>query len=819
MKTYSSVSLSVFILFFIGTPLTVAVPLLSYLANSIDIKPAQLGPLNSHQFAQPTITPVVRLYGFVTDQLGVPLPQTAIDVYGDANERLAIQPTNSKGYYEFSLPRNQMYRLILSSSADRGGFQLFKHVPVTREIRPGEAPDVRTDIVLRPSGNLILNAYDVNGNLLRNTSFKAISGNNVSVTDLADLPWIYWCDAIRDSYAREHGGNLDVGIPACAVPTQTPNRLHVLWEIPDFGKVILDIDDEGRGYSVADQGGYIVLNLNYEMAKSELAALRRDYEAFRNLDYPVSSSIVDGIQSSEAHLRKAEQYLTHSPSAMSLAVVELNQSLRDALWTQEELHLQRARSDIEQNRKGSIRLRVVDSAGQPIPTATVHFQQVSHDFLFGGQPMGDWANRYLPKVAALMREAGLNYAHISADWGALEPNPGQYDWNWTDRDQNAPELLSQGFQLKGGTAFWFTRNDPSDFHNTPKYQDTLTFPDLQSNVFEHMRTLASRYRGKIDLWEFNEQNIPQSNVLNLTWDQKIELVRSAIAGMKAGNPESKALFNSIALPYDYYVMKPESTAIQAMGIPFHDYLNMLISRNISFDAIGLEFYYSGIDSGGSARPGLSLASQSRVLDQYAVFGKPIFVSELSAPSAQYPGSNWWHRPWDEATQAEFLEKFYTIAFSKPLVKEIAWSYGIIDGESFIQSGGLLDTTGKPKVAYNTLKNLIATWTTSGIGTTNENGELLISGFAGDYQLLVDDGTGSTEFSIYLAEQKNTLLTLTIPSPAPTITLPPIYIPTALASQAQSHQSKQDWTWVGIVLVAIISIGVILGKRKMVNRHK
>jgi hypothetical protein len=259
-------------------------------------------------------------------------------------------------------------------------------------------------------------------------------------------------------------------------------------------------------------------------------------------------------------------------------------------------------------------------------------------------------------------------------------------------------------------------------------------------------------------------------------------------------------------------MKPESTDIRARAIPFHDYLNLLISRNISFDAIGLEFYHSGIDDGGNARPGLSLASQSRVMDRYAVFGKPIFVRELQAPSAQYAGSNWWHRQWDEATQAEFLEKFYTIAFSKPLVKEIAWSYGVIDGESFITSGGLLDTTGKPKVAYNTLMNLIASWTTSGIGTTNENGELLIKGFAGDYQLQVDDGTRSTAFSIYLAEQNDTLISLTIPAPTSTPAPTPTPAPTATIT-------SEDWPWVGIVLVVIISIGVILSKREKVNRHK
>jgi hypothetical protein len=66
----------------------------------------------------------------------------------------------------------------------------------------------------------------------------------------------------------------------------------------------------------------------------------------------------------------------------------LNLSLATTLSTQEQLHLEKAQIDIEQNRAGDLRLTIVDEHGQPIPKAVITFQQVSHDFLFGANPSG-----------------------------------------------------------------------------------------------------------------------------------------------------------------------------------------------------------------------------------------------------------------------------------------------------------------------------------------------------------------------------------------------------------------------------------------------
>jgi endo-1,4-beta-xylanase len=701
----------------------------------------------------------IRLYGYVNDLAGSPIGGAYIDLRDANGNPLANKVTVGDGYYEFIMPLLDMYQIGVTVGADNGGYTLLKYIPAQLQILPGGGTEVRTDIVLQPCSNLILMAYGIDGNLLRNTSIRATTNDQVYVTDSTDLPndGIFW--AVHDDYSKTNGFNWDLAVPAFMVPLQSTSRLHVLWEVANFGKVILDVDNEGQGYTATEQGGYRVLNFNYEAAKSELAALRHDYDTFIAAGYSISPTVFSEIQSSENHLHTAEEYLAQLQPPMIQAVYELNQSLSIALWAHEELYLEKARADVEQNRKGTVRLRMINEHGQPLAGANIAFQQASHDFLFGVNPMGK-DGQYDSRYATLARNAGLNYSYILAGWGVVEPSPGQFDWSGIESYQNIQAQLAQPFGLMGGLALWLYRGSNLGYQFCPQYQDNMTFSELQANASEHMRTLGARYKGRIDLWEINEQNESWANALNLTWDQKVELYRSAIAGLKQGNPGAKVIFCSTALPYEFNTKKLQSTAARAGGIAFPEFLDLVIARGIPVDNIALEFYYSGVNTDGYVPPGLNLVSLSRLLDRYSVFNKPIFVRELSAPSLHYTGSTWWHRPWDQATQAEFLEKFYTIAFSRPLVQEIGWSYGMSDETAYIRGGGLLDASLNPKIAYYKLKDLLTSLTTSGAGQTDADGNFLLQGFAGQYNIIVNTTNGQTwRTQVHVLERQQTEVTV------------------------------------------------------------
>ena len=85
-----------------------------------------------------------------------------------------------------------------------------------------------------------------------------------------------------------------------------------------------------------------------------------------------------------------------------------------------------------------------------------------------------------------------------------------------DTYQDIQAQLAQGFRLMGGLTLWLMRAGWAKTSFCPAYLDTMTFPEVLANAHDHMQTLASRYRGRIDLWEFNEQNMGWANAIDLS---------------------------------------------------------------------------------------------------------------------------------------------------------------------------------------------------------------------------------------------------------------------------------------------------------------
>ena len=613
---------------------------------------------------------------------------------------------------------------------------------------------------------LIVRIFDSSGTVVAYDKFSQ-TADPAFATDLNGVPYTR-ASSIWDASSA-------ASVPVFIVPTQTRCQLHILWEVPDFGKIVLHADNAGDGYVVAQTGGRLTLNFNHEAAKSTLARLEKDYDLYRGQGYSLTSYVAEGIIESKKHLKAAEGYLALTPHAdMKNATIELNASLNLSLRASEQLQLDRAKTDIEKYRKGGARLKIVDMEGKPLVNSTVSFKQTSRDFLFGANPMGK-SSRYSQVYAQMLREAGINYSYILSSWGSVEPSPGNFAWVGQEYYQNISAQSAMGFRFMGGLSLWFYRGSGLSDQFCPHYQDMMTFEQLKENIYNHMYALASRYKGRIDIWEINEQNTNGTNVLNLTWNQKLEAYSVFAKAVHDANPKAQVIHDSNALPYEFNPGRLGDLGGKAGAISFPEFLTLLNQKQSPLDIIGLELYYSGVNSDGYKNPGLDMASISALLDQYASFGKPIFVRELSAPSVQVPDSSWWHRPWDEPTQAEYLEQFYTIAFSKPLVHEIGWSYGVSDENAFLVGGGLLDTDLKPKAAYFALKKLIDSWTTSGMATTDEKGQSAFKGFAGDYEVKVTTPDGrSGQRTVHINEQKSDEFTIVpvLPLPHPSQTTVP-----------------------------------------------
>jgi GH35 family endo-1,4-beta-xylanase len=653
-----------------------------------------------------------KLFGRVIDINGLPVSDCYIDASDKNYASLGSTYTSDNGYYELSVPGQKTYH-VWAGKTDRYNFL---YIPQSRVTTSGQ-----NDFKLMPGANIIINAYDAQGDLMRNQSFRQATLSRVFATDLTDVPAYSYFGAIHD---EKSNWDWNQAIPAFVVLPQKQYKLHVNLEVPGFGRVMLSADNEGNGYSLSRQGEQITINLNYEVAKSALSMLRKQSDA----------SVAKEVETSAQHLAVAEGYLKQNPADMKNAVGELNLSLQYSLVAREQLVLTRAKSDIEKYRKGDIQLRIVDAVGNPLSNYPVSFSQVSNDFLFGANPMGGNGS-YNAKIADLMKDAGVNHSYITARWGLIESQPGKFNWDNIDNYQRIDEQLSRGFKLMGALSLWLSPNN--DF--SPAYLKDMCFKDLKSNVYNHTYTLVSRYKGEIDTWEINEMNLASANALNLTQEQKLDIMKVFETAVRGANPQAKILNGSTALPYEF-----------TDSVPFPALLN----SGVPADIIGLELCYAGVNAEGYSAVGLDMAAVSDLLDFYSTFGKPIYIKELSAPSAQVSGSSWLRKPWDMETQAEYLEKLYTIAFSKPSVQAITWSWGISDQDAFIMSGGLLDASSNPKPAYFALKNLLHSWTTSGSGVTNSSGEYNFRGFGGEYNVTVEDSDGNSFIAtIHVTEQQ------------------------------------------------------------------
>jgi hypothetical protein len=134
------------------------------------------------------------------------------------------------------------------------------------------------------------------------------------------------------------------------------------------------------------------------------------------------------------------------------------------------------------------------------------------------------------------------------------------------------------------------------------------------------------------------------------------------------------------------------------------------------------------------------------------FGVPVHFTEVSVSSGVTGGPS---TPEGEKLQAEYVEKFYGLLFSHPVVESILW-WSFSDYHPYVSdygeaSPGLLRYDLTPKPAYDRLLYLFhEKWRTQLELSTDSQGEARFRGFYGDYSVIVTSNDVTQEFSIRLS---------------------------------------------------------------------
>lgn len=388
--------------------------------------------------------------------------------------------------------------------------------------------------------------------------------------------------------------------------------------------------------------------------------------------------------------------------------------------THEDAALEKARQAIETHRKADAVVRVVDADGKPVAGAKVAAELTRHAFLFGCNIYRfDRYKAPAENTAYKRRFAELfNYATTGFYWRGYEPERGKPQYAYTDKV--VAWCRQHGIRLKGHPLLWGHQAGRPTWANNQQPP-----PDVQK---QRVQDILKRYSGKIELWEVVNE---PSHIREPKMDEPYRWARQA-------DREAYLIVN------DYHVM--------ANGYPpFFKLLQGAIERGVPFDGIGIQAHEPRTMR-------FPLDQCQRILDHYATLGKELHITEFTPTSAGQPitGSHVAGK-WDEAAQADYAVKFYTVCFGHPAVAGITW-WDLCDQGSWLPGGGLLRRNLSPKPAYEQLKQLIhKTWHTRAKGQTDREGRFAFRGFHGDYTLELDhEGRTLTKKTTVTRGRDNTL---------------------------------------------------------------
>ena len=378
--------------------------------------------------------------------------------------------------------------------------------------------------------------------------------------------------------------------------------------------------------------------------------------------------------------------------------------------------------------------------GKPIAGQDILVEQKNHKFLFGsnwGEGSIALANGELSgkeKEETELRNARFlqlfNQVTLPFYWARFETQRGQ-----TQKQRilnTARWYIDHNCIVKGHPLCWHTMT--ADWLLTMSNREIL-----QAQVARIQRDISD-FAGVIDMWDVvNEAVIMpifdryDNGITRLCKEMGcIELIRTMFDTARAINPKAVLLLNDFDVSPAYDIL-----------------VEGCLEAGIKIDIVGIQSHmhqgYWGVER-----------TQS-ILERFARFNLPIHFSENSIVSGQlmppeivdlndYQVDEWPSTPEGEERQAREVILHYKTLMAHPAVEAITW-WDLADGCWLNAPAGLIRKDYSCKPAYNELLKLIKGewWLAPTKMTTDANGQFVLKGFLGEYELLV--GIQKTIFSL------------------------------------------------------------------------
>lgn len=453
-----------------------------------------------------------------------------------------------------------------------------------------------------------------------------------------------------------------------------PFGVSMLLAVGGFGHVYVRADNRGAGYQASEVGGTI-LNFPLEAAESRVAAVADAESRFLRAGSSFSRDYAERMASAQALLEEARAHrLDHVVCARSAMA-----SLRESMHAGELLVCEHARN------------RIASSPARPgfrFGCATLEYPRKGE--------------RYAESFAAL-----LNFATLPFYRGGVERQEGVRDFHqierileWTTRD---------GLEAKGHPLVYF------EYSGLPRWLREKSYDEAKAAHRDYILDVVTRFRDRIRIWDVINEAHDWANDLHYDPDQLVEMTRLAADATREANPDAIRIVNSCCTWSEYVARgRTHYGPIGRPGRSVLRYLRDVMDAGVDFDVVGVQMYY----------PAQDMFEIDRQLEHFCGFGKPVHITELGVSSSpepqQYynesrkPSPHYWHgRPWSESEQADWIEAFYTLCYSKPRIEAVSW-WNFCE-PSFVPHSALVRENLQPKEGYHRLQRLILDWRSHPLG--------------------------------------------------------------------------------------------------------
>jgi hypothetical protein len=445
------------------------------------------------------------------------------------------------------------------------------------------------------------------------------------------------------------------GVIDCRKKSLESAGLALLWPVEDFGKVLLPttrLPERSKPY-----------NLNVEIARAKLMQItvkREDWSLFEG-----STEHAKRLEEARGAFIQALQNIADAGKAAKLA----DESLKKAVMFSESLTS--AYADLLFN----ARLKACGFS----------------KYTIGCQVNPSLISR--PEYMTALSEL-VGYVSVPVNWRQIERQKGLYDY--TAIDTCIESLFKQKIAINAGPLLRFS----TEYLPQWLLDEKPGFEKIRELGFEFVSKTVTRYAKYVHTWRVIS-GMHGLNHFGFGFEQILEMTRAATLAARTASAKSRKMIEIVQPWGEYYASNPDT-------VPPLVYVDMVNQSGINFDAFGVEVIQGKNESGMHVR---DLMHVSAMLDRFVPLSKPLHISGVATPDREVPGiqdcqmAGIWRKPWDEATQAVWIEQFFKVAMSKPFIETVTYANFADNSSDELIGSGIVNERLELKKAFRELRKL------------------------------------------------------------------------------------------------------------------